>query len=110
MGNKSDAFFMKHALAEIELIKKFTFGLSYNEFMSDIETIYATMFGLQQLVEHIKNISLEFKEQHCEIPWTDIVGFRNRIVHEYGKTDYATVYDTITKDIYQLKELFEASV
>ena len=70
----------------------------------------ATMFALQQLVEHIKNLSNEFKQDHSEIPWTEIVGFRNRIVHEYGKTDYTTVYEIITNGIYQLKELFESCI
>ena len=108
MANKSDTTCMVEALTEIELIRRFTSGITYEQYISDIEIIYATMFALQQLVEHIKNLSNEFKQDHSEIPWTEIVGFRNRIVHEYGKTDYTTVYDTITKDIYQLKELFES--
>ena len=82
-------------------------NLSFDEFMSDIRTIDATMFRLQQMIEHIKEISAEFKDKHPEIPWVDIVGFRNRIVHEYGKTDYSTVYEVININIYQLKELFE---
>lgn len=110
MGSKSDAAYMEKALTEIELIRQFTNELTYEQFVDDIGTMYATMFALQQLVEHIKNLSAEFKENHNEIPWTEIVGFRNRIVHEYGKTDYTTVYETITKDIYQLKELFEHSI
>ena len=68
------------------------------------------MFRLIQLVENIKNISLEFKNNHQEIEWGKIVGFRNGIVHEYGKTDYTTVYEVISKDIYDLKELFEKNL
>lgn len=37
----------------------------------------------------------------------DSMGFRNGIVHKYGETDYLTVYETITKDIYDLKEFLE---
>ena len=110
MGSKDDKVYIKNALLEIETIEEFTRNLSYRQFMNDKKTIYATMFGLQQLVEHIKNLSTDFKKQHREIPWTDIIGFRNRIVHEYGSTDYTTVYDTITIDIFQLKELFESNL
>lgn len=110
MGRKSDTVYMEKALTEIDLIRQFTDGLTYEQYISDIEVVYATMFALQQLVEHIKSLSFDFKEHHSEIPWNEIVGFRNRIVHEYGKTDYTTVYDTITNDIYQLKELFENSI
>lgn len=49
------------------------------------KTVDATMFRLQQMIEHIKELSTDFKEKHPEIPWIDIIGFRNRIVHDYGK-------------------------
>ena len=62
------------------------------------------------MVEKIKNLSVEFKEIHTEIPWGQIIGFRNGIVHEYGKTDYTTVYEVVTRDVYQLKELFEMNL
>lgn len=107
MGSKPDKYYMEKALFEIEAIIQYTNGLSFEEFMSDVKTIDATMFRLQQMIEHIKEISTNFKENHSEIPWVDIVGFRNRIVHEYGKTDYTTVYEIIKVNIYQLKELFE---
>ena len=110
MGSKSDTTYMAKALTEIELIKQFTNGLTYEQYISDVETIYATMFALQQLVEHIKSLSNEFKQEHNEIPWIEIVGFRNRIVHEYGKTDYTTVFEIITNGIYRLKELFESCI
>lgn len=107
MGSKPDKYYIEKALFEIEAIIQYTNGLSFEEFMGDVKTIDATMFRLQQMIEHIKEISTNFKEKHSEIPWVDIVGFRNRIVHEYGKTDYTTVYEIITVNIYQLKELFE---
>ena len=65
------------------------------------------MFRLVQLIENIKNISSEFKSKYPQIPWGDIIGFRNGIVHEYGKTDYVTVYETITSDILELKAVLE---
>ena len=65
------------------------------------------MFRMIQLVENIKNISLIFKNEHPEISWHKIIGFRNGIVHEYGKTDYLIVYETTTTNLDELKELFE---
>ena len=110
MGSKSDSYYIEHALVEINKIIGYTKGLSYDEFMSDIKTIDAVMFRLTQMIEYIKNLSTEFKEEHKEIPWGDVIGFRNGIVHEYGETNYTTVYEVITKDIYQLKDLFEMSL
>ena len=44
MGSKSDATYMEKALTEIELIRQFTNELTYEQYISDIETIYTTVF------------------------------------------------------------------
>ena len=56
------------------------------------------------MTENIKKLSIMFKEQHTSVSWNDIVGFRNRIVHDYGKTDYTIVYEVVSNDIPNLKE------
>lgn len=107
---KNDNYYIEKALNDIDIIIKYTSGKTYEEFMSDETIIDATMFRLIQMTESIKNISLEYKEANSQIPWGEIVGFRNGIVHEYGETDYTVVYDIITKDIYDLKALFDESI
>ena len=101
---------MEKALSDIEVIISYTENKTYEEIMSDGLLVDGIMFRLIQLIENIKNISEEFKTSHPEIPWGDIMGFRNGIVHEYGKTDYSTVYEIVSRDIYQLKELFETNI
>lgn len=63
------------------------------------------MFRLIQLIENIKGISKEFKNSQPLVPWGQIVGFRNSIVHEYGKTDYTIVYEIITDGLDQLEDV-----
>ena len=110
MDSKNDSYYIEQAIIEINYIIEYTKDLSYKELLCDIKTIDATMFRLQQMIKKIKNISQDYKCAHSEIPWGDIVGFGNRIVHNYGKTDYTTVYEIVTKDVYQLKKLFEDSL
>lgn len=106
-NKKNDSYYFSKIIEDINTIKKYFNNASYEQFLSDNQLIDAIMFRLIQLVENTKNISPEFKNGHSEIKWGEIIGFRNGIVHEYGKTDYATVYDVITKDLDVLKELFE---
>lgn len=110
MANKNDNYYIHKALVEIDIIISYTKNLSYKEFMSDGRNIDATIFRLEQMIEHIKHLSIGFQQKHSNIPWGDIIGFRNGLVHEYGKTDYTTVYEVVSKDIYELKELFEMNV
>ena len=62
------------------------------------------------MIEQIKHLTPLFRQEHPSIPWGDIIGFRNGLVHEYGKTDYTTVYEVVNRDIYELKELFENNI
>lgn len=106
-NQKDDSYYIKKCLEHISSIINYTKNKSYDEMMADEQLIDATLFRLIQLIENVKNISIEFKEKHSEIPWGNIMGFRNGIVHEYGKTNYTTVYEIVSSSIYQLKEVFE---
>ena len=104
-NKKDDKYYALKAVEEIEIIKNYLGSKTYDEFLLEIKNIDAIMFRLIQLVENIKNISLEFKNNHQEIEWGKIVGFRNGIVHEYGKTDYSIVYEIITLNLDSLKQV-----
>lgn len=110
MGSKNDKYYMEKALVEIDAIIRYSKNMPYGEFMQNEQTIDSVLFRLIQLIENIKDISNAYKLEHNEIPWGDIIGFRNGIVHEYGQTNYTTVYEIISRDIYQLKELFESDL
>ena len=102
---KNDKYYASIALDNIAAIQKYVNNISYEEYVSDNELIDATMFRLVQLIENIKHISFETKSKFSAIPWGKISGFRNGIVHEYGETDYTIVYETITQDLGELKEV-----
>ena len=69
MADKNDAYYMEKALVEIEIIIRYTKGLSYEEFMGDGRNIDATIFRLEQMIEQIKHLSPEFQREHSSIPW-----------------------------------------
>ena len=49
----------------------------------------------------------KLKSEHRDIPWTDIKGFRNRLVHDYGNVNYSFVYVAVKEDIPELKNQLE---
>ena len=108
---KNDVYYIKQSLDELNILVEYASEIdSYESLMSNRKNIDSIMFRLIQLIEDIKNISIEFKNMHLDIPWGDIIGFRNGIVHEYGKTDYTIVYEIIKRDIFELKDLFESTL
>jgi len=62
------------------------------------------MFRLIKVSEYSKRLSDEYKTLNVAIPWTAVLGLRNRIVHDYGNVDMSIVYETLSRD---LPELFK---
>lgn len=103
-NNKNDIYYIKKVIENIDIIITYTKGINYNDFVKNELLIDAIMFRLIQMVEQITHISQTFKEEHKNVAWGQILGFRNGIVHNYGKTDYSIVYEIISNDIYKLKD------
>lgn len=101
---KNDTYYKNLILNDVEKIILYSKDKSYEEFIEDEELIDAILFRLIQISENIKKLSNGFKNNHSNIPWNEIVGFRNKIVHDYGQTDYNIVYEVITSDLSTLKE------
>ncbi len=67
--------------------------------------VEATVFNLMQIGELAKTaLSDEAKAQIKTIPWTQLYGMRNRIVHGYSGINLSIVWDTISIDIPQLRD------
>ena len=107
---KNDKYYIEKVIENIDTIILYTKGLDFSEFIGNPLLIDATMFRLVQMVENISRISKEYRESHNNIKWGQIIGFRNGIVHDYGKTDYSIVYEIISSDIYNLKEDLEEDI
>jgi uncharacterized protein with HEPN domain len=59
--------------------------------------------------EAAKNVSPAFKAAHPDVPWRAIAGTRDRIVHEYFRTNTRRVWDVVTDDIDALETALAAS-
>ena len=77
------------------------------DFEENAMRVEATVFNLMQLGELAKqSLSAEAKSQITTIPWQQIYGLRNRIVHGYSGVNMIIVWDTVANDIPELhKEL-----
>lgn len=79
-------------------ILEYTSGLTFEEFIKDTKTIDAVIRNFEIIGEAANRIPDSYKEEHPQIDWHRIRGFRNRIVHDYFGIDYGIVW--------QIKESF----
>ena len=82
-------------------------GLSFREFAQDIRIYYATMKNLEIIGEAANMLTRHFKETYTELPWRQIVGMRNILVHGYALVSDSDLWETATHDIVPLCEKVE---
>ena len=71
-------------------------------FLADEKTSDAVVRNLEIIGEAAKQLPTEFKKQHSAIPWMQIAGLRNRIVHDYAGIDLKLVWNILQTAIPRL--------
>lgn len=74
-------------------ILEYTINLSFEDFIKDEKTIDAVVRNFEIIGEAANRLPDNFKDNHPEIDWHRIRGFRNRIVHDYFGIDFAIVWN-----------------
>ena len=64
--------------------------------------VEACVFNLSQIGELVRHLDNEFIELHSELPWAQIRGLRNRIIHDYEGVNLNLVWEIISYDIPRL--------
>ena len=89
----------------IERIERVT-SRGKKEFYDDEMVQVWVIHHLQIIGEAVRGILPEFRSVHPEIPWSDIIGMRNVLVHHYFGIDKDAVWKVVEHDLPLLKERF----
>ena len=87
--------------------QQFIGNLSYEEFKKDDKTVFAVIRALEIVGEATKNIPGDIRKKYPEVPWKDMAGMRDILIHDYFGADVETVWLTVTEKILQVKPLIE---
>jgi uncharacterized protein with HEPN domain len=91
-------------------IRTFTTGVTLDRFLRDELMQHGIMRLIEILGEAARHLSDDFKTNHPEIPWRQIIGMRNRMVHEYFRVIPAKVWEVVEQEIPPLIALLEPIV
>ena len=98
---------MREALVDIRV---FTRGLSRDDFLGDKKTFNACLRSLEVLGEAAGKIPAAVREQYPHLPWAEMVGMRNRLIHEYFGVDADIVWQTLIEDLPPLEAQIDAVI
>lgn len=85
--------YLNDILEMIGDILSFTKDMSSEDLHSDKTTLYAVIRCLEVIGEAVKRIPQSIKENYVEIPWQEIAGMRDKLIHEYFGVDIEMIWD-----------------
>ncbi len=109
MPRDEDAYLLDMLLAARDGVR-FAQGLTFGQFERSRLRQYAVLKAVEIIGEAAAHISAETKKTHADLPWTDIIGMRNRLVHGYFEVDTGRVWETVQDDLPRLISQIEPLV
>jgi len=103
MSSRGAALYIADILDAIEKVQRYTHGLSFQEFLKDGKTLDAVIRNLSVTGEAATNIPGEIAAANQQIPWSEIVVMRNKVIHEYFGVDLSIVWALIKDELPPLR-------
>ncbi len=95
---RTDRLRLLDAIEQVALISSFS-APGKEAFFNDVMIQSAVLHRLALLGEACRGVSIELREAHPEIPWSQIIGFRNVVIHEYFGIDLELVWAIVAEHI-----------
>jgi uncharacterized protein with HEPN domain len=94
-----DHVYVRHILDAVLRIKEYLQGIEEDEFYRNYLVQDGVIRQLEIIGEASKQISQETRRKHSSIPWKDMAGMRDKLIHDYFGVDVEQVWVTASNDI-----------
>ncbi|MBI5414960.1 DUF86 domain-containing protein [Candidatus Peregrinibacteria bacterium] len=99
--------YVRHILDEMNFLIKESTSLQKEIFLKDSVLQRAFIRSLEIIGEAAKKLPLDFREKYPHIPWRNLCGVRDKLIHDYFGVDYEIVWDIVKNKLPELKRDFE---
>lgn len=106
MSDKNN-FFLMHILDSCNNIIEFTSDIDIQIFIKTRVIQSAVIRELEIIGEATKNLPADIKNHSKDIPWKNLAGMRDKLIHGYFTVDLKEVWNTVKNDISVLKKEIE---
>jgi uncharacterized protein with HEPN domain len=96
--------YLKDILEAINAIENFVNDIDFEKFKLDDKTSSAVIRKFEIIGEATKNIPKSIKQKYPDVPWKEMAGFRDKLIHFYFGIKYEIVWDTIKLRLPDLKQ------
>jgi uncharacterized protein with HEPN domain len=107
MSKREDIDCLEDILEAARRVHGYCVDLSYEEFLGDVKTQDAMVRNIEIIGEAVKNLSDEIRDTYADVPWKNIAGMRDRLIHDYFGVNLDIVWNVVKEDIPQLRRNVE---
>jgi uncharacterized protein with HEPN domain len=97
-----DRLYLGHIAEAIAAIESFTAD-GRDAFLADLKTQSAVIRQLEVIGEAVKQLSAELTAANPQVPWRQIAGARDRLIHGYFRVDLDAVWSMVEQDLPSLR-------
>jgi uncharacterized protein with HEPN domain len=101
---KDNRIYILHIRDAIYSIEEFIKNVKESDFLKNDMILSAVIRKIEIIGEAVKHLKQDFKKRHKYIPWKQIAGMRDKLIHEYFGVDGKRVWEVTQKDLPFLKE------
>ena len=99
--------YLQDILENAEKALGFVTGMTGDDFLKDEKTVFAVIRAIEVVGEATKKIPQEVREKYHQIPWREMAGTRDKLVHEYFGVNLVVIWKTVNEDIPALIPLLQ---
>lgn len=100
---KDPLVFIDHIKESVLYLEKYSTGIKKRDFRKSVQLQDSIIRRFEIIGEAARNVPADFRKQHKEFNWQDIVDFRNKLIHDYFGIDFDLVWKILKKDLPALK-------
>jgi uncharacterized protein with HEPN domain len=102
---RSQKLYLRDIAEAMEAIEQFVEGMEIDNFMQDDKTASAVIRKFEIIGEAAKGISDDIKQRYSQVPWKEMAGMRDKLIHSYFQVNHEIVWLTIKNRIPGIKPM-----
>ena len=102
---RNHRLYLKDIFEAMDAVQAFVEGMDFNAFLADDKTVSAVVRKLEIIGEATKNVPETIRQQYPQVPWRNMAGVRDRIIHRYFAVNHVIVWNTVKDHIPPLQPI-----